>query len=177
MKVLTASTPPMSETENPCLACTIDQDCCTNLRGLRLTREEYESCFASMEGSGKFTSRQEGPLFVINPDQSQKCPNWIGGGCSVYDDRPIECRLFPHTLYVKKRTETTAEVRFHLVHACPQAQALRASNAKAKAMVTAFCGQAFGPDVKVNIAEESSLERSLRLVKSRIVEILAKLRA
>lgn len=151
-------------TDNPCLACNINQDCCTNLVGLRLTKAEYDLCFADHAESGKVEVSREGPIYIINPDEKQKCPNWKGEGCSVYQDRPLECRLFPHTLYVKEQTPEKIEVRFHAVHSCPLVGDLRMKEDVAEAMVSEFCSQAFDSSTHVVVKPESNFEEHRRKI-------------
>jgi len=151
-------------TDNPCLACNINQDCCTNLVGLRLTKAEYDLCFVDHVETGKVEVAREGPIYIINPDEKQKCPNWKGEGCSVYEDRPLECRLFPHTLYVKEQTPEKVEVRFHAVHSCPLVGELRMKEDMAEEMVNDFCNQAFESNAHVIVKPESKSEERKRKI-------------
>jgi len=149
-------------TENPCLACSTDQDCCTNLVGLRLSKTEYDLCFAHHAESGQVTVGREGPIYIINPDEKRKCPNWDCGGCSVYENRPLECRLFPHTLYVKKMTTTGAEVRWHAVPSCPLVRQLRMTEKAVESAAHEFCADAFGTQIQVSVRAESLPEKFRR---------------
>jgi hypothetical protein len=82
-------------TDNPCLECSIDQDCCSHLSGLRVNQEEYDRCFAAH--ADQLEINRDGPLYRISVKGGGACPNWEDK-CSVYEQRPMECALFPHTL-------------------------------------------------------------------------------
>lgn len=68
---------------NPCAGCTIGQDCCNHLSGLRLTQIEFDRCF--QQHADEIVVEREGPLFVVSQRDGGVCPNWQSGGCSVYD--------------------------------------------------------------------------------------------
>ncbi len=163
-------------TGNPCLACSINQDCCTNLVGLRLTKTEYEHCFSRHAEAGKVIVGREGPIYIVNPDQEQACPNWKKEGCSVYDDRPLECRLFPHTLYIKELAPAKVEVRFHAVHSCPLIGDLRMTENAAESIVKNFCAEAFGDHAGVTIKPESKPEQYCRKIGMLREKVCRKLR-
>ena len=99
--------------DNPCLKCTIDQGCCAHLNGLRVNQDEFDRCFAQHED--QLTIERDGPLYKVTVSDGGACPNWKDR-CTIYDERPMECALFPHTigavfdndtllLTVHKRTE------------------------------------------------------------------------
>jgi len=148
------------------MACSINQDCCTNLVGLRLTTAEYNLCFSHHVGLGKVTAKREGFIYIINSDKKKICPNWKNGGCFIYEDRPLECRLFPYTLYVKKQTQKKAEVRFHLARSCPMVSQLRMTDHAAKTMVKNFCVEAFGVNMEIIVKPESRSDEFYRKFKT-----------
>lgn len=163
--------------ENPCLTCSINQDCCTNLVGLRLTATEYDLCFTHHVDSEKVTVEREGFIYIINSDTKKTCPNWKNDGCFIYEERPLECRLFPYTLYIKKQTQKKVEVRFHLVHSCPMADQLRMTEHAAEAMVKKFCVKAFGTKTKIIVRPESRFGEFYRKSRTLRKEMTRELRA
>jgi len=159
-------------TRNPCLACSIQQDCCTRLSGLRLTREEFQRCFS--RHVERLEIKHEGPVYVITPKNGGTCPNWQDGGCAVYDERPRECRLFPFTLFVRQQTSHTVSLGYHCDTRCPMKTELLLAADEADAMVSDFGREAF-PVMSVEALRESLIEslkrRGLRRASSIVAQI------
>ena len=150
----------MSSTcDNPCSTCSINQDCCTHLSGLRVTETEFQRCFASH--LDQLDIEHEGPVLVLTPKHGAACPNWQAGGCAVYENRPRECRLFPFTLYVRKPGDRLVSIGYHSDTRCPQKQALLPPDADARAIVASFGEEAF-PGLKLDITHETAQERLRR---------------
>lgn len=145
--------------DNPCATCSIDQDCCTHLSGLRVTEAEFQRCFSSHVDL--LHIEREGPVLVLTPKDGAACPNWQKGGCAVYDDRPRECRLFPFTLFVRKQGADLVSIGYHSDTRCPLKQALIAPDAEARAIVANFGEEAF-PRSKLEVSRETTLERLRR---------------
>ena len=159
---------------NPCAACTIDQDCCTHLSGLRLTQIEFDRCF--QQHADEIAVEREGPLFVVSQRDGAACPNWQGGGCAVYDVRPRECALFPHTLYVQQRGDEIS-VRVHSDTRCPLKAQLLGSGQAAEQLARQFAEEAFGKHARIRVGQETVWQlfrRRLRHLVSRLFDILLK---
>ena len=158
---------------NPCAACTIDQDCCTRLSGLRLTPNEFDRCFK--QHAAEIVVEREGPLLVVSQRDGAACPNWQEGGCAVYDTRPRECALFPHTLYVWQQQPDAVSVRVHSDTRCPLKTQLMGTRQAAKQLAREFAADAFGDHVRVQVEHETltqSLYRRLRHLINRIRTML-----
>lgn len=150
----------LTEEANPCLACTVNQDCCTRLTGLMLTEKEYQRCFA--HHGEKVEVTRDGAFYIINESKPAKCPNWQDEGCSVYDERPFECRLFPHNSYVRGETANKVSIRYHEVHTCPLVHSLKMKDDEARNLVDDFARGVYGDKVEVEVTAESFGDKSKR---------------
>jgi Fe-S-cluster containining protein len=135
--------------DNPCSTCNIGQACCTILLGLKLTESEYMQHFHRY--GSELTVQQDDGVYIVSSIGGQKCPNWNEGQCSVYPDRPIECRLFPYTLRSVSRVHGRAFITFHSRTRCPLKMDLIAPLGEATKMVTSFGKTAFGKDTAIEV--------------------------
>jgi len=138
---------------NPCLACSIAQGCCAEMQGLMVTEAEYERVFARHQHALEIT--QSGSLKRLT-SKAGACPNWQGA-CTVYADRPMECRLFPFTVSVVATSSKTVHITAHDRVDCPQKEALRPREAVARRLIEAFAREAYGPDHSIRISFEHGL--------------------
>lgn len=159
--------------DNPCLTCSIGQDCCRKLSGLKLTESEYKQHFAIHRE--KLEVRQDGQIYVVSSKEGHACPHWSNNQCTVYDERPIECRLFPYTIGVIDRKQGHVLLSFHARTGCPNKKELLVSEDKAKEMVFLFARNAFGGKCIVEIEHEmlltalkSKLKRLMKLLREYI---------
>lgn len=148
---------------NPCASCSIDQDCCTHLSGLRVTPAEFERCFADY--ADRLEICREGPVYVLTPKAGAPCPNWRDGGCAIYDVRPRECRLFPFTLYVERQSRDYVGLGYHCDTRCPLKHQLLCGDETARQLVEGFGREAFGSAV-VRVHRESAWARWSRWARS-----------
>lgn len=159
-------------TSNPCAACTIDQDCCRRLTGLRLTQIEFDRCFAEHEND--LIIQREGLVFVVSQRAGGACPNWRDGGCAVYDGRPRECELFPFTMYSQVGSAAVT-VRLHSDTQCPLKTELLSDVNRAEQLARDFATEAFGESRSFSIRHENRLERITRTIRHTLRHWLAKL--
>jgi Fe-S-cluster containining protein len=114
-------------TDNPCLECSVNQGCCSHLNGLRVNQDEFDRCFA--HHVDKLDIDRDGPLYRITVKDGGACPNWEDK-CSIYEDRPMECALFPHTIGAVFDDETLL-LTVHKRTECPLKDALAMDDADA----------------------------------------------
>ncbi len=164
----------MSSSANPCLTCSINQGCCTNLTGLCLTEPEYKRCFE--QHAEKIVVQRQGPLYIVSQAGGDACPNWQGDGCAVYNKRPRECALFPHTLYLKKQSGNDFTLRVHSDTHCPQKKQLLSSQHDAEQLVLEFAKEAFGETASIAVQRETVWERISRTTKNMLNGMLNHLR-
>ena len=140
--------------KNMCNKCSIKQDCCRNLSGLRLSEIEYGQHFA--KHSANFVVIQDGRLVMVSAKDGYSCPYWTGDQCGIYADRPMECRLFPYSLGKIVHISNRVNLSFHSRTQCPNKEALLMSKAEANKILLSFSRRAFSDTDKINIDYESS---------------------
>lgn len=153
---------------NPCLACTIAQGCCAEMQGLLVTESEFQRVFSRHHNALEIT--QTGRLKRLT-SKAGPCPNWHGA-CTVYEDRPMECRLFPFTVSLVAATSQTIHITAHDRVDCPQKEALRPREAAAIDLIKAFARDAYGPGHTVHI----SFERGVGKIKALLLKLALRLR-
>jgi len=126
--------------DNPCVACSIGQDCCSNLSGLKLLEPEYRLHFA--REIRRLRVQKKGQFYTISSKDAEPCPHWIKDRCSIYYDRPIECRLFPYTIGLIRYEDSQIVLIIHARTRCPLKKELLVSKVKAEELVRSFAYQA-----------------------------------
>ncbi len=128
--------------DNPCLVCNFNQRCCSQLSGLRLSREEFEKYFKLH--AEKLSILKYKKVFLVSTLNSSPCPHWGESGCRIYRDRPVDCRLYPYeiTRMVEKRRRI--EITFQGNNGCPQRDNLLMPVEEAKALIEDFCQTVYG---------------------------------
>lgn len=156
--------------DGPCGTCSIDQQCCQRLTWLRLTAREYEEHFARHRGL--FNASGRAPVYVISAKPSGSCPHFIDSRCAIYDDRPFECRLYPYSFGMIRRTERTVTISFHSVTRCPHKKALfrLISKDDARDIVRGFAREAFGDGYALKIRFMSTASVRLSLIVQRLMQ-------
>jgi len=148
---------------NPCVACTTNQHCCTRLSGLILTQKEFDALFKShAEG---LLVRHADKIVIVSTRDGGACPHWSKGGCRIYQDRPIDCRIFPYILtrVIEKRNKV--KIIFHTRTDCPQKDILYAlmPEAAARALAMEFGKNIFGEKKTIIVERERGLFSQLRI--------------
>lgn len=154
--------------DNPCAICSIGQDCCSNLSGLKLLESEYNLHFAS--DCRRLRTQEEGQFYTVSSKDAGPCPQWLKGRCNIYHDRPIECRLFPYTIGLIACDESYVVLTIHARTRCPLKKKLLMPKVKAEELVRSFAYQAFGTQHVVKIEYESLLTR----VKYKVKKVMRK---
>lgn len=158
----------MATLDNPCRAC---PDNCCSIRGrfgLLLTKDEYETLFK--EHKQNLNVREEDQFIVISSQEGNMCAHFADGTCTIYHDRPIDCRLYPHQM--RLAYETTDKVKFilHYRSDCPRKAELLIPEAEARTLVRNFGRKAYG-DKKIivqncdNIVARLGVKIEIQLVK------------
>jgi len=143
----------VSETKyNACNKCSIDQACCSNLSGLRVSEKEYRQLFA--KHIDKIEVEQSGRIYSISGKNGSSCPNWVNKQCAVYVDRPMECSLFPYTIGRIVHKGNRVNITYHSRTRCPEKKVLLISKAEANKMLFAFAESAFSDAEIIKIEYE-----------------------
>ena len=138
------------------------------MQGLMVTETEYERVFSRHQNALEIT--QTGRLKRLT-SKTGPCPNWQGA-CTVYEDRPMECRLFPFTVSIVAATSKTVHITAHDRVDCPQKEALRPREATARRLIEAFAREAYGPNHTIHI----SFERGFGRLKALLLRLALRLR-
>jgi len=138
-----------SKQNNPCLTCSINQGCCSQISGLRLSKEEFEKYFNTHSGELEIVKYRK--TFVISSRNKGPCPYWHKNGCMIYNDRPIDCRLYPYEITRISEKRKTIEVTAIENPGCPQKDHLLMSSEEAKALIEVFCQNAYGRNKSILI--------------------------
>jgi len=143
-----------------CFRC--DQDCCTRLSQLKLSKAEFKRSF--LQHSESLLIKECRGIFIVS-ERGNSCPNLRGNRCTVYEIRPIECRLFPYTIGSCLRIGRLVVMTYHHRTRCPQKHRLLAPRTEVVDMLVCFAKDAFGRGVRVVIVPDIVPLRFARLLK------------
>ncbi len=148
--------------DNLCDQCSTDQHCCKQLTGLMLTREEYEAQFKNYE-ENLFVEESDG-VYKVTPRNGTACPHWDHGGCAIYPNRPIDCRLYPYMMTRVDKGKDTLKVTLQMSSQCPKIDAvgMLKSETEAHALATEFWRKVTGDETGIIVQRESRLVSQLR---------------
>ena len=141
----------MAISENPCQVCSIDQRCCKDM-GLKVSVREYEKNFK--QHSSRLTTVKYNKMLIVFPKHNQPCPHWNGEGCSIYQDRPIDCRLYPFELNRMVEKKRKIEVVFYDQTDCPHKEDLFIPVEEAKELMKALARDVYGTGKPIEIKYE-----------------------
>jgi Fe-S-cluster containining protein len=143
--------------DNPCAACTIN--CCTikGWCGLMLTKSEFEKHFKSH--AEELFIRLSDNHVVISSKEGRVCPHLEDGGCRIYHDRPIDCRLYPYVMRFVSENAKKVKIAFHTRSDCPQKNARLLPEADARALIMEFGEKVYGDKAIVVLREKGLLSR------------------
>ncbi|MDG1416771.1 MAG: YkgJ family cysteine cluster protein [Maricaulis sp.] len=133
--------------ENPCLKCTLELSCCASLSGLRVNQTEFDRCFADV--ADQFDVERDGPFYRLSVKNGGACPH-LETQCTIYEDRPMECALFPHTIGAVFDNDTLL-MTVHKRTDCPQKADLAMDDAEAVNRVEQFARETVGADAKIRV--------------------------
>jgi|GEM_PF-1617417 len=128
--------------KNPCLACRVNQQCCSQLSGLRLSREEFEKYF--QDHANELSIIKYRKTFIVSARNHQTCPHWRESGCAIYMDRPSDCRLYPYEITRVREKKDRIEVLFSDNPGCPLREDLLLPIEEAKSIIEGFCRDVYG---------------------------------
>lgn len=139
----------MPDSLNPCITCEVDQKCCKVL-GLKLSREEFEKHFKKY--SDRLSIIKYKKMFIVYPRNNLPCPHWDKeSGCTIYLDRPIDCRLYPYDLHQIIEKNGIIEIKLYDQTDCPHKEDLFMPVDEAKELIKTLAREAYGEDKPVTI--------------------------
>jgi Fe-S-cluster containining protein len=148
--------------DNPCKVCTINQDCCTRLSGLMLTRDEYDRHFRNHRD--ELVTRPVNGFFIISSGKGGACPHWENSGCRIYHVRPVDCRLYPYVIRHLIKRNQSVKIVFHAGSICLKKNPLYQlmPETEARALVMAFGKKVFGENTAIVVQREKGPFSRLR---------------
>jgi Fe-S-cluster containining protein len=112
------------------------------LSGLRLSKEEFGKYFRNH--SAELSILKYNKAFLVSSHEDRACPHWAKNGCSIYHDRPTDCRLYPYEIMQILEKREKIEVTFRDNPGCPQRDQLLMPVEEATALIEAFCQTVYG---------------------------------
>jgi Fe-S-cluster containining protein len=148
--------------DNPCISCSTNQHCCTQLSELMLTKEEFYGKFHAIEEN--LLVKQSNNSFIISPKGGKACPHWEKGGCGIYYDRPIDCRLYPYMIIQIVEKRNKVYITYTSKSLCPLKERLQILMPKTDAckLVVEFGKKNFGEEKTIISLYEDGLVSSIR---------------
>ena len=120
--------------------------------GLKVSVREYEKNFK--KHSFRLTTIKYNKMVILFPKNNQPCPYWDKRGCSIYEDRPIDCRLYPFELNRMVEKKQKIEVVFYDQTDCPHKEALFIPVDEAKELMKALARDVYGSGKPIEIKYE-----------------------
>ncbi len=140
--------------KNPCEGCMVN--CCKAMSGLVVSKEEFERHFERHKAG--IIIQKCGKVFILRPKEGRVCPHFENGGCRIYKDRPIDCRVYPYVISRVFERGTKAKLIFHTRSDCPQKKLLYSliSEAEVRELVLDFGKKVYGRDKKIIVQYEKN---------------------
>lgn len=139
----------MSNQHNPCPQCVVNQRCCRELSGLRLSKEEFEKNFK--EYSSRLSIERHGNMYIVSVKDKIPCPHWKKNQCSIYNDRPIDCMLYPYEIYRIIEDYNSLNVFVCENPDCPHREHLLISREEVNKTIKTMLSSSYGFAKKINI--------------------------
>jgi len=152
--------------DNPCSSCDVEQECCRQLKYLRLSKSEYLQHFAKHKE--KITIHNFDETYMVSSKEDQPCPNWSNKKCMVYLERPVECRIFPHTIGVIRKNFNNVLITYHARILCPKKRELLMPDTKVNKLVLYFAREAFGDKYFIKVKREKSILKWIFNLKNKL---------
>ncbi len=147
---------------NPCLKCTVDQNCCRDLHGLTLNEDEYKKLFEGQ--SGALTITRKGKLYQVFSYGKGACPHW-DQQCTIYGDRPMDCDLYPYTMGNVFEGDGEVYATYHSRTECPLSEQLLGPREKAEDLIRSFLKKTYGEDYRITVRYDEGAARAYHLAR------------
>jgi Fe-S-cluster containining protein len=142
---------------NPCLACSTNQHCCSRVSGLLLSEEDFRRHFDRHQA--ELSVRRSGKVVIVSSKGGGPCPHWGKDGCRIYGERPIDCRVFPYipTHIIDKGNRV--KIVYHGRIDCPLKAELflLMPEAEIKSLLTAFGRKLYGETRTIVVQRENGV--------------------
>lgn len=160
----------MTISENPCTDCPIN--CCKFLMRLKLSPSEYDHLFSPF--NSLFVVKQQHSFFELTMNKGIYCPHLKEGGCSQYQIRPMECRLFPYTVSQTYHIGPVTLLSYHSRVPCPIRKQLLPSHRVAHGLIRSWAKMVYGQSRYIIIVHEGLIYRLISWSRLKRVALLFK---
>jgi len=120
--------------------------------GLKLSKQEFEKHFKKY--ADRLSIIKYKKMFIVYPRNNLPCPYFQENGCGIYQDRPIDCRLYPYDLHRIVEKGGEIEVILYDQTECPHKENLFMPVDQAKELIKILAREVFGHDKPINIQFE-----------------------
>jgi Fe-S-cluster containining protein len=118
--------------------------------GLKLSKREFEKHFK--KHSGRLSVIKYNKMFIVYPRNKLPCPYWDENkGCGIYEERPIDCRLYPFDLHKIIEKNGVIEIEFYDQTDCPHKEVLFMPVDEAKGLMMKLAREVYGEDKPIKI--------------------------
>jgi len=125
--------------------------------GLLLSPDEFNRLFKSHVED--LIVRRSNNVLVLLPKEGHACPHFENGACRIYNERPIDCQVYPYVIrhVIEKRTKV--KIVFHTRSDCPQKSILYTlvTEAQARALIVKFGKRLYGANKAIVVHREDSI--------------------
>ena len=147
---------------NPCLRCTVDQNCCRDLHGLLLNEAEYQRHFAGR--SDHLSIARDGRVYRLSSNGRGPCPNW-DMGCAIHADRPMDCALYPYTIGNIFEEKGKVYATYHSRTECPLSAEIIQPRQQAEQLIHDFLKRTYGEETEVAVRHDEGASRLYHLAR------------
>jgi len=148
----------MTDPDNPCLSC---PDTCCGIPGkfsLRLSKDEFEKHFKDSEQDLLVTEKDK--VIMIYSIEGKVCPNLNNKGCRIYQERPIDCRLYPYQMLPLYETREKVKILLYIKPECVENRTFNIPVNEARKLVEDFGRQVYGnKKIIVQVFEDKFLPK------------------
>jgi len=140
----------MSNPFDYCQNCNVN--CCVDLSGLKVTPRDFELLFKAHRD--KMDVKDNGAYLQISARNGEACPVFDGEKCSMYEDRPMECRLYPYTVEDVIDDGEAVRAEIHATVRCPSLSELLPTPEVAQSLTEDFLKECY-PDRDIKVVFKS----------------------
>ena len=117
---------------------------------MKLSQQEFEKYFK--KHSDRLSVVKYNKMYIVYPRNNLPCPYWNETkGCGMYEDRPIDCRLYPYDLHQIIEKNGVIEIEFYDQTDCPHKENLFMPVEEAKELMRKLAREVYGEDMPIRI--------------------------